>query len=160
MKSLKNILAIALFLFLSVQLQAQIKVDVNVGTPTIPTWGPAVTTQQYYFLPEIDTYYDIRNSQYVYLNNGNWIRSKNVPGRYKNYNFRSGKVIVLNDYKGRSPYINYNNHKIKYKKNQVRFQGNNGNGNNGKGNNGNGNIGKGNNGNAGNGKNNGNGKNK
>lgn len=56
-----------LFLLISLDSQAQIKVNVNVGTP--PVWGPVVTTQRYYFLPEIDTYYDIRDSQYLTLNN-------------------------------------------------------------------------------------------
>lgn len=114
MKLSKIVQSVFFLVTLSTAVNAQIKVDVNIGTP--PVWGPAVTTEQYYFLPDIETYYDIRTSQYVYLNNGSWIRSRNVPARYRNYNFNTGQVIVLNDYRGRSPYVYFKNHKVKYMK--------------------------------------------
>jgi len=140
MKLFKIVTMLFLFLLLTVESQAQIRMDVNIGTP--PVWGPVVTTERYYFLPEIDTYYDIRNSQYLTLRNGNWIRTRNVPNRYRNYNFNSGQVIVLNDYNGRSPFVNFKNHKVKYNKGGKKwnpYNGNNGNrGNKGKGNKGNG----------------------
>ena len=31
---------------------AQVSVNVNLGKP--PVWGPTVTTEEYYYLPEID----------------------------------------------------------------------------------------------------------
>lgn len=133
MKLFKILPLFFLFAILSTQAIAQIKVDVNIGTPTVvttPVWGPIVTTEQYYFLPEIDTYYDIRNAQYLTLNNGTWVRTRNVPARYRTYNFNTGKVIVINDYKGRAPYVKYSNHKVKYFKGGKKWKpmtGNNGN---------------------------------
>ncbi len=111
MKSLKNTTLI-LFLIVTFEIQSQVKVNFNIGTR--PTWGPAITNEEYYYLPDIDTYYDIRNSQYIYLNNGRWVRINNLPRRYRNYNLNTGQVIVLKDYHGRNPYVNYKNHKIKY----------------------------------------------
>ncbi len=96
---------------------SQIDVNVNIGTP--PVWGPVVTTQEYYFLPDINSYYDIRQSQFIYLNNGVWIRNKSLPKRFKTYNLNGGNVVIIDDYRGRSPYSKYKSHKLKY------FKGNN-----------------------------------
>ena len=94
--------------------KAQVSVNVNIGAP--PVWGPTVTTEEYYYLPDIDSYYDIRQSQFIYLNNGGWIRSRSLPSRYRGYNLNTGYVVVLNDYHGRSPYTRYKSHKVKYYK--------------------------------------------
>ena len=91
---------------------SQIDVNVNIGTP--PVWGPVVTTQEYYFLPDINSYYDIRQSQFIYLNNGVWIRNKSLPKRFKTYNLNGGNVVIIDDYRGRSPYSKYKSHKLKY----------------------------------------------
>lgn len=129
MKISKILLQVLFLVVFTTSLKAQVKVDINLGTP--PSWGPAVSTEQYYFLPDIETYYDIRNSEYLYRNHGQWVRSRNVPKRYGNYNFNTGQVIVLKDYKGRSPYINFKNHKIKYinKKNDYKSHNDNNKGN-------------------------------
>lgn len=114
MKHFKLII-LGLILTASHASQAQIDVNINLGTP--PVWGPVVTTEEYYFLPDINSYYDIRQSQFIYLNNGTWIRTKSLPRRYRNYNLNTGYVVVLNDYNGRSPYVKYKSHKMKYFKN-------------------------------------------
>ena len=114
MKTIK-LIAITMILFVSSSIRAQVSVNLNVGTP--PVWGPVVTTEEYYYLPDINSYYDIRQSQYIYLNNGNWIRSGTLPRRYRSYNLNTGHVVVINDYHGRNPYVHYKAHKVKYYKN-------------------------------------------
>lgn len=113
MKTLKYILLgiIALIGFPS---QAQVSVNVNIGQP--PVWGPPVTVEEYYYLPDVDSYYDIRAGQFIYLSRGNWVRAAALPARYRGYNLNSGNVIVLNDYHGPTPYVNYKVHKVKYVK--------------------------------------------
>jgi hypothetical protein len=114
--------------------QAQVSVNVNIGTR--PPWGPTVTTEEYYYLPDIDSYYDIHQSQFIYLNNGLWIRSRSLPRRYGNYDLNTGYVVVLNDYHGHHPYYHFKNHRTKYYKrdnNWERSNKNNGHGKNGKG---------------------------
>ena len=121
------------YLFLVIAVAAEAQITVNVARPV---WGPAVTTEEYYYLPEVESYYDIPKSQFVYLNNGVWVRSKTLPKRYKNYNLNKGRVVVINDYHGKSPYVHYKNHKVKYFKNGHRWKGN----GNARGNHGNGNA--------------------
>ena len=112
MKSLK-FLAFGILLFVGVSNYAQVSVNVNIGHPA---WGPVVTTEEYYYLPDVHSYYDIRQSQFIYLNNGTWIRFRELPPRYRSYNLHSGNVIVLHDYHGNSPYVYYKSHKVKYNK--------------------------------------------
>lgn len=114
MKTLK-LIAIGIFLFVSSLMQAQVSINVTIGTP--PSWGPVgYSNVQYYYLPDIQVYYDIRASQFIYLNNGRWIRARYLPGPYRNYDLYSGYKVVLNDYHGSHPYHYFNSHKAKYHK--------------------------------------------
>lgn len=114
MKIFKLITLIFLFLIFNYS-EAQVSVNVNIGKR--PVWGPVVTTEEYYYLPDINSYYDIQQSQFIYINNGVWIRNSSLPVRYKAYDLKTGYVVVLNDYHGRSPYKNFKNHNVKYYKN-------------------------------------------
>lgn len=112
MKTLKFLSVGFLFLFIT-NSQAQVSVNVNIGTP--PIWAPVERVEtQYYYLPEIDTYYDVPAERFIYVRNGNWIRSERLPARYSNYNLRGGKVVYLTDYRGNSPYVYHNQHRTKY----------------------------------------------
>lgn len=119
MKTLKIIILGAFLLVFSFS-KAQVSVNVNLGKP--PVWGPTVTTEEYYYLPDINSYYDIHQSQFIYLNNGAWIRSRSLPRRYRGYNLNTGHVVVLNDYHGHSPYGHYKEHKVKYYKSDNNWE--------------------------------------
>ncbi len=92
---------------------AQLSVNVNIGNP--PAWGPAGYTEvRYYYLPDISMYYDVSTSEYIYARNGAWVRTTVVPVRYRNYDFYNGYKVVLNDYRGGTPYVYYKTHHNKY----------------------------------------------
>ncbi|MFV8336649.1 hypothetical protein [Flavobacterium sp. RSP29] len=115
MKTLKLIIAGIILFASSNTMQAQVSVNVNIGSP--PAWGPSgYSAVDYYYLPDIQAYYDIRATQFIYFGGGKWIRSRNLPNQYRNYNLYNGYKVVLNDYHGSRPYSNYNNHKVKYYK--------------------------------------------
>ena len=114
MKTLK-LIVVGIILFVSSSMQSQVSVNVNLGRP--PAWGPAVNANVgYYYLPDIESYYDIRNSQFIYYGGGNWVRSRNLPSQYRNYNLYNGYKVVLSDYRGTRPYTYFKNHKVKYYK--------------------------------------------
>jgi len=114
MKKLK-LIALGIFLFVSSLIQAQVSVNVNIGTP--PAWGPVgYSNVQYYYLPDVQAYYDIRATQFIYIKNGKWFRSRYLPGNYRNYDLYNGYKVVLNDYRGSHPYYYFNTHKAKYHK--------------------------------------------
>lgn len=114
MKTIK-LVAIAILFFTSSSISAQVSVNVNLGTP--PTWGPVGSSQvDYYYLPDVESYYDIRKSQFIFFSNGKWIKSKYLPRQHRNYNLYNGYKVVLNDYHGPTPYYYFKNHKAKYYK--------------------------------------------
>ncbi len=112
MKNIK-LLIIAILLATISTTQAQVSVNINLGTP--PVWAPADRVEvQYYYLPEIDAYYDVPGERFIYYNNGGWTRATALPVRYQGYNLRGGRVVYLTDYRGNSPYVNHKSHKVKY----------------------------------------------
>ncbi|HEY4619085.1 MAG TPA: hypothetical protein VIH09_12905 [Flavobacterium sp.] len=114
MKTLK-LIAFGIVLFVTSSMQSQVSVNVNIGTP--PLWGPSgYSNIDYYYLPDVQAYYDIRASQFIYFGSGNWVRSRYLPRQYRNYDLYHGYKVVLNDYHGRAPYTHYKQHKAKYYK--------------------------------------------
>ena len=109
-------LVFASVLFMSVFFaQAQVSINVNIETP--PSWGPqGYDDSRYYYLPDIDVYYDVNQSVFIYDNGGKWIREKRLPSRYRNYDLYSGYKVVLSDYRGDSPYSYHTKHRASYPK--------------------------------------------
>ncbi|WP_026727672.1 hypothetical protein [Flavobacterium denitrificans] len=114
MKSFK-FLATGILFFAVYFSNAQVNVNVNIGTP--PAWGPVgYTDVRYYYLPDLETYYDINTANYIYINKGKWTRAKYLPTAYRNYDLYNEYKVVLTDYRGNSPYDNFKTHKVKYAK--------------------------------------------
>src|SRR3970040_1457325 len=114
MKTLKRI-AVGIILLVSSTTQAQVSVSLNIGTA--PSWGPSGYAEaEYYYLPDVQAYFDIRASQFIYFGSGRWVRSRYLPRQYRNYDLNSGYKVVLNDYHGNRPYSNYHNDRVRYYK--------------------------------------------
>ena len=102
-------------LFFAGQLQAQISVNIQLGSA--PQWGPEGYPEvQYYYLPDVEAYYNVQTSMFIYFREGNWIHRKQLPTRYKNYDLYNGYKVVMTDYHGNTPYIHFKEYKLKYKK--------------------------------------------
>lgn len=97
---------------------AQVSININIGSQ--PTWGPVgYDYVDYYYLPDIETYYYVPRHQFVYLSNGRWIFSTSLPYRYRSYNLYSGYKVVINEPR---PYLNFSSHRVTY----AKYKGNNG----------------------------------
>lgn len=106
---------IGLLLFVSGAVSAQVSLSINAGSP--PLWGPPGYGQvRYYYLPDVESYYDTQSSMFIYNNRGAWIQSAYLPRRYRNYDLYSGYKVVMTDYYGNSPYVNFKEYKVKYRK--------------------------------------------
>lgn len=114
MKKLK-LIVIGILFFIVATIEAQVSVNINLGSP--PSWGPVgYSNVEYYYLPDIESYYDIQNSQFICLNHGKWYRYRHLPSAYRHYDLYNGYKVVLNDYRGSRPYSYFKNHKVKYYK--------------------------------------------
>ncbi|MDR3653718.1 MAG: hypothetical protein P4L34_12205 [Paludibacter sp.] len=112
MKKLK-LLAFALMLMLAGSAQSQLSVRLNIGTP--PAWGPAgYNDVHYYYLPDIESYYDVQSSMFIYYSGNRWIHSRNLPGRYRNYDLYGGYKVPMNGYRGNTPYTHFREYRMKY----------------------------------------------
>ena len=112
MKILKLII-IGIILFFSNNLQSQVSVRVHIGSP--PLWGPAgYTGMRYYYLPDVQSYYDVQSSMFIYSDRGVWVHRAYLPARYSNYDLYGGYKVVMSDYRGNVPYSHFNEHRVRY----------------------------------------------
>jgi len=114
MKTFK-LLVFGLTLMLAGSVQSQLSVNVHIGTP--PAWGPSgYNDVRYYYLPDVEAYYDVHTSMFIYISGNHWIRRTYLPSRYRNYDLYHGYKVVMKDYHGNSPYSYFRQHKMKYEK--------------------------------------------
>lgn len=114
MKALK-LIAIAMVLFLASAVQAQVFVSANIGSP--PPWGPyGYNEVRYYYLPDVEAYYDVKSSKFIYYSGGKWVHKKYLPAQYRNYDLYNGYKVVMTDYRGNTPYTFFPEYKMKYVK--------------------------------------------
>ncbi len=111
MKKILGVLIVVMGLVLS-NASAQIGVSVNIGGP--PAWGPyGYNDARFYFIPDIDVYYDCWNGNYWYNDYNGWTCSPNLPQCYANFNLYGAYKVVLN-FNGNNPWRYYNNHRVAY----------------------------------------------
>jgi hypothetical protein len=67
----------------------------------------------YYFLPEIQAYFDNRSGAYVYFDSGYWVRSGYLPDYCRNYDINRGAKVAIT-YRGNAPYEYFYSHKQRY----------------------------------------------
>jgi hypothetical protein len=97
---------------------AQVHADIQVNIGQQPVWGPVGYDHvEYYYLPDIDAYYNVPRHQYVYLHEGHWMFSDYLPSQYRDYDRNRGYKVVIND---PEPYL----HNDRYRTDYAKFKGN------------------------------------
>ena len=111
MKNLKFVLVAFVVLF-SLESSAQVSINVNLGSR--PDWCNNYDDEvEYVYLPEIECYYDVQSSVYIYFGGNGWIRSRYLPEYCHNYNPNPNYIVVL-DYHGNAPFNYFENHRTAY----------------------------------------------
>lgn len=85
--------------------QAQhISVSININSQ--PSWGPTgYDYVDYYYLPDINVYYNVNNRKFVYLDGRRWITARYLPHRYRNYDlYNMYKVVLVGGH--HNPWVN------------------------------------------------------
>ncbi len=96
----------------SISTKAQVSLNINIGSQ--PKWGPTGYNHvDYYYLPDIETYYNVPDKQYTYMENGRWITAGNLPSKYRNYDLYKGYKVVMNSPK---PYLSHKRNIQQYNK--------------------------------------------
>ena len=114
MKTLK-LVVLGMVLFFAGAAQAQVSVHFNLGVQ--PDWAPVgYSDVQYYYLPDVEAYYDVNSSMFVYYEGRSWVRRSYLPSRYRNYDLYNGYKVAMKDYHGKTPYYSHSDFRTKYPK--------------------------------------------
>jgi hypothetical protein len=117
MNKLQITLAASILIF-TLQASAQFSVSVNFGSR--PQYHNRYESQvSYYYLPEIEAYYDMNSAVFIYNGPRGWVRSAYLPRYCRNYDVNRGYKVALN-YNGRNPYVNFNYDRQRYARNNNR----------------------------------------
>jgi hypothetical protein len=106
MKTLKIILLIMIVSLFSNSLIAQVSVGINIGVPA----------PRYYYLQDIESYYDNQTSMYIYLSGSRWIHARSLPPSFGYYDFNNSHRVIIRDYNGTRPYNYFRTHKTNFPK--------------------------------------------
>jgi len=113
MKKLILFAAVLMVSLLSINnVKAQVSLNVNIGQQ--PVWGPTGYDHvDYYYFPDIDAYYYVPTSQYIYSNGGRWVWVRSLPSQFRNFDLYKAYKVVVNEPK---PYLRNNVYVAKYSK--------------------------------------------
>ena len=107
---MRYFIVLIVVLFLGSISNAQVNVNINLGSQ--PVWGPTgYDYVEYYYLPDIEAYYNVPQQRYYYYEKGNWIYRSSLPARYSNYDFYNSYKVVINE---REPWRKHKTNKKKY----------------------------------------------
>jgi hypothetical protein len=107
---MRYFLALFVALLFTVGLNAQVHANINIGSQ--PIWGP--TGNDYvenYYLPDIETYYNVSTHRYYYNQKGRWINSLTLPSRYHDFDLYNAHKVVINE---KQPWKNHTVNRDKY----------------------------------------------
>ena len=91
--------------------EAQIHVNVNIGNQ--PVWGPVgYDYVDYYYLPDLDVYYNVPRQQFVYFDFGRWIFAASLPSRFGRYDLFNTYKVVINE---RNPWLRNTYYRNQYR---------------------------------------------
>ena len=82
---------------------------VPVFTPEVPNWAPAydnTNKAQYYYLPDIECYYDVKNRDFIYLENSQWMFTNTLPPSYDWYDLNNCYTVIL-DTRVNEPWMHF-----------------------------------------------------
>ena len=97
--------------------KAQVSLQINIGSQ--PNWGPrGYDHVDYYYLPEVESYYYVPTRQFVYLERNKWVHRKSLPARYRNYDLYQGRKVVINQPR---PYLQHQVYQGNYNRQNVRY---------------------------------------
>lgn len=91
---------------------AQISIGLHFNIGSQPDWGPVgYDRADYYYMPDIDAYYDVPAHQYVYYEGNVWVHRTYLPARYRGYDLYHGYKVVINR---PSPWLRHSYYRTTY----------------------------------------------
>lgn len=80
----------------------------------LPQWAPPGHARaQYYYLPDLQVYYDVSAASFLLPHRGQWIAVRQLPPAYRSYDLYAAPKVVL-DYDGPAPFRYYEAHRQRF----------------------------------------------
>jgi hypothetical protein len=113
MRYILALIAIVLMLgAVSAPAKAQVSISLNFNVDRQPIWGPTGYDHvDYYYLPDIDVYYNVPQHRYFYYERNRWVGGSSLPRRYRGVNMYNSYKVVVNE---PTPYRNAQMYRDKY----------------------------------------------
>ena len=117
MKKWIIILIAILSINIPVKVLAQVSFSINLSNQ--PEWGPSGYDHvDYYYIPDMDAYYDVNSRVYIYMEGGRWVRRSYVPARYRNVDLYRVHKVVINE---REPWRHHDTYRNQYSSYRGRY---------------------------------------
>jgi hypothetical protein len=120
MKKIALISALALGGLFYNTANAQIRVSLGLHLPGIhvvaqtPVYANYNTSDDYYYLPDVDAYYSVPEQCYYYNDGYNWVSAAYLPGAYRDYDWRNARRYEVREH---APYLRADFYRDRYRGN-------------------------------------------
>jgi hypothetical protein len=109
---MRYLLILIAAVLLSSNVDAQLRINLGFNVDRQPAWGPTGYDHvEFYYLPDIDVYYNVPQQRYFYNERGRWISRSSLPSRYRGHDMYNSYKVVINE---RAPYRNNRTHREQY----------------------------------------------
>ena len=108
----KKLMMLLAVVFLTVVSCGPVVVTSRPNHPPPPWFYPdRLELVRYVYFPEYSIYYDLTLSNYLYLNNGVWVRVNRLPSQFSHINLNRSRYVRVRGYRGDNirTYHNENN---------------------------------------------------
>ena len=107
-----HLIALSILCISLTQAHAQVQVSVSVNMDVQPNWGPTgYDRADFYYMPDIEVYYNIPQRQFVYMDGGRWIFAAALPERCRDYDLYRGYKVVINE---PQPWLHHEMYRTRY----------------------------------------------
>jgi len=109
---MRHLLVLIIAVFLSSTVDAQVRVNLRPNIDIQPIWGPTGYDHvEYYYLPDIEVYYNVPQHKFFYNEKGRWISRSSLPSRYRGFDLYHAYKVVLSE---PAPYRNHKKYGDQY----------------------------------------------
>ncbi|MCX6145082.1 MAG: hypothetical protein NTZ35_17915 [Ignavibacteriales bacterium] len=109
---MRYLLVLILGVLLVSTADAQLTIKLGFNVDRQPVWGPTGYDHvEYYYLPDLDVYYNVPQQRFYYNERGRWIGRSSLPSRYRGHDLYNSYKVVVNE---PAAYRNNKTHREQY----------------------------------------------
>ena len=110
----KKLFMVLILIILALSSCGPVVVASRPNHPPPPWFYPnRVEVVRYVYFPEYSIYYDLTLSNYLYLNNGVWVRVNVLPPQYRHLNLNRSRYVRVKGYRGDNIRIYHNENNVR-----------------------------------------------